>query len=205
MAYKPADELEKASWTAEGRWVTTDHHPDTLLLMRPGDVRGRVQNVRYVKDLIDPKTQRPCRKGIRADIALWKNKLPEGFVEGIKQGLKKDVSIGFVSEDDETPGEWEGQRYDYVQRSIFIDHLAVGVPVGRCPSPYCGLGVDEILQEDDECPISGEIRRLGIKESCRRLAAAFGHDAVSALRGEQIQRDTLPRTIEPPINGVNGC
>ena len=200
-AYKPAEELEKAAWTAEGRWVTTDHHPDTLLLVRPDDIRGRIQEPRFVKNLMDPKTQRPCRKGIRADIALFKLKLPPGFVEEIKQGLKKDVSIGFTSEDDETPGEWEGQHYDYVQRNIFIDHVAVGVPVGRCPSPLCGLGVDEILQEDDKCPISGEIRKLGIKESCRRLAAAFGQDAISVLKGEQIQRAS-PRNQDASVNDV---
>ena len=27
MAYKPADELEKAAWTAEGRWVKALSHP----------------------------------------------------------------------------------------------------------------------------------------------------------------------------------
>ena len=34
MAFKPAEELEKAAWTAEGRWVTTMKHPDTGLITR---------------------------------------------------------------------------------------------------------------------------------------------------------------------------
>jgi hypothetical protein len=40
----------------------------------------------------------------------------------------------------------------------------------------------------NKCPISGEIRRLVMRESCRRLAAAFGQDAVSVLRGEMMQK-----------------
>lgn len=54
----------------------------------------------------------------------------------------KDVSIGFVYTEDWTPGEWNGQKYDFIQRDIVINHVAVGVPKGRCPSPLCGLSVD---------------------------------------------------------------
>jgi hypothetical protein len=113
-------------------------------------------------------------------------------VDQAKQGLKKDVSIGFTYDLDKTPGDWRGQHYDYIQRNIFIDHVAVGVPVGRCPSPYCGLGVDSLAStplekrcvEPGKCPICDEIEKLGIEEASKRLAASFGSAAVDALKSE---------------------
>jgi len=138
-AYKPAEELEEAAWTADGRWLTTEQ-----LLVRREDVKGRVENPRFVKDLLDPKTRRPMDRGIRADLRFFKNKIPLQLIEELKNGMCRDVSIGFLYDEDKTPGEWRGQHYDFIQRNIFIDHVAAAVPRGRCSSPYCGIGIDEL-------------------------------------------------------------
>ena len=69
------------------------------------------------------------------------------FLADVKSGKRKDVSIGFFYDFDETPGDWNGEKYDFVQRNILIDHLAAGVPVGRCPSPYCGISVDSFVRK----------------------------------------------------------
>jgi hypothetical protein len=65
----------------------------------------------------------------------------------IKSGELKDNSIGFTCDKDLTPGEFQGQHYDYVQRNICIDHLAAPIEKGRCPSPYCGINVDSAEQD----------------------------------------------------------
>jgi len=142
--YKPADELEKAAWTADGRWLTTEKHPDTHLLIRRSDVKGRVEKPRFVKNLLDPKTKRPMDRGIKANLRFFKNKISPLLLEELKGGARRDVSIGFTYDEDPTPGEWRDQPYDFVQRNIFIDHVAAGIPRGRCPTPYCGIGVDEL-------------------------------------------------------------
>jgi hypothetical protein len=280
MAYKPADELEKAAWTADHRWVTTDKHPDTVLLMRSDDVKGRIENPEFVKNLVDPATRRPMDRGIRADLVFFKRKLAPAYIDAVKQGLKNDVSIGFSYEEDRTPGEFRGQRYDYTQRNIFIDHVAAGVPLGRCPSPFCGIGVDAVFTAADpweegekfirsghrpadqfdivatipitegvqavlgcpkgnlgpdkkckvgtviqsylfdkgkftliqakawfekhkgeenmsaDCPICDEIKRLGVEEASKRLAAAFGKAAVDALKEDQSEREKAKKEQE---------
>lgn len=145
-AYKPASELEKAAWTADGRWVTILKHPDTALLQNAEDIYGKIEHPRFVKDLIDPKTKRPNRRGIRADVKWFKNKVPETVISQIKSGDLRDVSIGFTYKGDETPGEWNGQRYDYVQRNFFLDHVAAPIEAGRCPGPFCGIAVDSLLK-----------------------------------------------------------
>lgn len=72
MAYKPADELEKAAWTADGRWVKALSHPTSDHIRNINDINGRMENSRFRKDLIDPKTNRPCRRGHRSRYSLFK-------------------------------------------------------------------------------------------------------------------------------------
>lgn len=151
-AYKPADELEKSAWTMNHRLVKILAHPDTGLLSRTDDVSGQIDNVRFVKNLNDPKTGRPMRKGIVGDLHLWKHTrghpgamaVPEEVLEQIRSGDLHDCSIGFTFRKDETKGDFNGVGYDYIQRSLFLDHLAAPIAGGRCPAPYCGLGVDQI-------------------------------------------------------------
>jgi len=305
-AYKPADELEKAAWTADHRWVKILSHPETALLQATGDIYGVVENPKYVKNLMDPKTKRPMRKGVRADIKWFKDKVPEAVIEQIKNGMMRGVSIGFTYEEDRTPGDWNGQKYDFVQRNIFIDHVAAPIEEGRCPGPLCGIAVDSVVkkpkveadkvvkrgdkwcvihchgeeegeiikcfdikeeaeamhraiqakkhdvelrdqgekppadwmdkckavvsegmpgyteeqvnavcgniwyhkpemhgigdisepEQEKDCPICQEIRRIGLLESAKRLVKAYGKDIISVIRGEEPQKTTLQTTEE---------
>ena len=158
-AYKQADELEKAAWTAEGRWVKILSHPQDGLITRASDINGKLSNVRFRKDLNDPKTNRPCRRGIEADVTWFKDRTPKEVLDKIRNGDLKDCSIGFTCEQDSTPGEFQGVHYDYVQRDICIDHLAAPIERGRCPSPYCGINMDaepapKIQVEDADLGVS---------------------------------------------------
>ena len=147
MAYKPADELEKAAWTADGRWVKALSHPHGNYIDNIADINGRMENPVFRKDLNDPKTKRPCRRGIEVDIRFFKDRVDADVLEKIRKGELKDNSIGFSCNKDMVKGEFQGQKYDYVQRDICIDHLAAPIPKGRCPSPYCGINVDSIEQD----------------------------------------------------------
>ncbi len=208
--YKPAEELEKAAWTAEGRWLTTERHPDTRLITRREDVKGRVEAPRYVKDLVDPKTRRPMDRGIRANLRFYKKNVPAALLDELRSGKSADVSIGFLYDEDKTPGEFRGQKYDFVQRNLFIDHVAAAVPTGRCPSPLCGIGADSYplppptgstgekplpsqplphAENEGRCPICDELTRLGDREFSRRLARAFGVDAVLAATDDKRGRE----------------
>ena len=261
-AYKPADELDKAAQAAEAigsRPITILHHPDTGMIQRASDVYGKATEFRFAKDLMDAKTKRPCRKGIRAKLTWRKDRLNDAVLEQMRNGSLRDVSIGFPYEEDRTPGEWEGLRYDFVQRNIFIDHIAAPVEAGRCPGPVCGIAVDTLtvaldpweeteqyirsghrapsttcrtktLSEEEgikaiicqygetweiqsylfsrakgwtvekarqwyeshkgdsvtasDCPICSEIERAGLEDAGKRLAGAYGEDALKVIRGE---------------------
>lgn len=45
-------------------------------------------------------------------------------------GDRRELSLGYSAILDETPGEWNGQRYDAIQRNIRVNHLSV-VKKGR--------------------------------------------------------------------------
>lgn len=62
---------------------------------------------------------------------LFKDPETIAFIERART-MKHDVklSAGYYNEDDKTPGEYEGQRYDVVQRNIRYNHVAL-VAEGR--------------------------------------------------------------------------
>ena len=63
-------------------------------------------------------------------------------MDDVKSGRKRDVSVGFTYDTVEKTSEWQGEKYDYVQENLLINHVAVGVPVGRIRAPFIGLGCD---------------------------------------------------------------
>lgn len=148
-ALKSRDELEAYAWTVDGRWIIAGGHPENPIISSRDEVSGRTFNARYCKDLKDPKTGRPCRGGVRADIEVFNSKISPDDLKSMINGTKADVSIGFFFDKDDSPGTlddgpFKGEAFDYVQRSMFHDHLAVAIDNGRCPSPFCGLGADEL-------------------------------------------------------------
>jgi len=160
-ALKHRDELEAYSWTVDGRWIIVGGHPEDAIISDRAQVGGRTVNPKYVKNLKDPKTGRPNRAGVTADIQVFNNKISKQQLDDMKSGKKADVSIGFFYAKDEKAGivedgPFKGDAYDYVQRNMFHDHTAVGIEDGRCPSPYCGLGADEICKHSlTNDPFSG--------------------------------------------------
>jgi len=151
IAWKPADELEKAAPYAGPRWAVSGRHPETGLLMDIDDIHGLFESPRFVKNLKDHgRTGRENNRGISGNLWAFLKKIPPQTIDDMKKGKRQDVSIGFVFTMDQTPGTVQegplkGQSYDYVQREIFIDHLTFGINNGRCPMPYCGIGADTNL------------------------------------------------------------
>ena len=159
-ALKHRDELEAYAWTVSGRWAIAGGHPEAAIISDRSQVSGRTVNPRFVKNLKDPKTGRPNRAGVVADLEVFDKHIDAKLLAEMKKGKKTDVSIGFFYTADKTAGAVEdgpfkGEKYDYVQRNMFHDHLAIGIDNGRCPSPYCGLTADQINEKVAADPFSG--------------------------------------------------
>lgn len=129
-AFKSAAELLKATKTARAAKITILEHPETLVVMSQAQMKGIVEKPFFE------------RNRIKAVLSFWKADCPAEFLKDVRAGNLKDVSIGFYYRPDFKKGAWNGQGYDYLMRDIVIDHVAAGVPRGRCTYPSCGIGVD---------------------------------------------------------------
>lgn len=189
LAYKPRDELEAYAWTADNRWVMVGSHPEDGIISSRDQISGRTVNPRYVKDLLDPKTGRPNRAGVRADVQIFNKMISPKTLEDMKNGKKQDVSIGFFYTKDETKGAvvdgpFKGAEYDYVQRNMFHDHLAAGIDAGRCPMPYCGLGADEIGRRLTGDPFAGFSSFSDCQKKIKEKNPDLSDEQVNAICGK---------------------
>jgi hypothetical protein len=73
---------------------------------------------------------------------FFKDRCSPKYLEDIKTGKAKSVSIGFFFQCVPQKGEFKGKPYDYMKKDILIDHVAVGSWQGRCSYPACGIGLD---------------------------------------------------------------
>lgn len=62
----------------------------------------------------------------------------------LERKSKREVSIGFMTDCDDTPGTYNGEQYDSAQRNIRVNHVA-HVEAGRA-GPQCSIHVD--MKED---------------------------------------------------------
>lgn len=130
-ALKPGDELTKAAQVS--RVYLAWDHPPLRIITRPQEIKGFVDGLHAEKD----------GKGVKVKgrLSFFKKNLTADQAELIRSKVRRDVSLGFYYSEDRTPGSWNGQPYDYVQRDFVFDHVA-SVDHGRCPFPQCGIGVD---------------------------------------------------------------
>ena len=197
-AYKPADELEKMAKIANRIGnvpVKILEHPgaDTnYLLLKQGDTHGRAGNFRFVKNLIDEKTKRPMRRGVKADITWYKDMVSADVLERVKNGDLRDNSIGFTFDYDDAEGDFNGVHYDYIQRNIFLNHIAAPIEAGRCPGPICGIGYDSatMIRFDaavmDTCPVCKRIKEVGFAVAGKRLWKQYGADVLEVIEGNPL-------------------
>jgi hypothetical protein len=134
--YRPANELRDAAWTLEGAWVVALNHVNSVFVTSRADIRGRVENARF------------CGKinGVLGDIRFFKNRCDQKFLDDVKCGELKDVSVAYFCDDDFTPGKFADEPYDFVQKNFLFGHVAAGISEGRCPSPFCGMALDSLIR-----------------------------------------------------------
>ncbi|WP_252108984.1 MULTISPECIES: DUF2213 domain-containing protein [unclassified Halomonas] len=117
----------------------------------------------------------------------------------IKQDGWKELSVGYSVDLDETPGEYNGERYDAIQTNIRVNHLAV-VPAGRAGNARLNLdaadavttiGNDAEPPTDEDDPVMNKVRLdNGLEyDAAPEVAQAYSKARADALDAEK-QRDT---------------
>jgi len=131
-ALRPREELKQSLETFEIPRVIAQRHPDSMILTGHSLIVGKVKNVVWDEE----------NGLVHGEVHINKKKVTPEFLAGVKTGVYNKNSIGFIYTEDWTKGTFNNQPYDFVQRNILADHLAIGVPNPR--DPNCILGVDTI-------------------------------------------------------------
>ncbi|MBE6725083.1 MAG: DUF2213 domain-containing protein [Ruminococcaceae bacterium] len=106
---------------------------------------------------------------VRADIMIHDTK-------ALKNCRFKELSLGYNLDLEEEPGEWEGQKYDAIQRNIRVNHLAV-VREARA-GDQARLNIDS---RSDNTILTGGHRTMAKKKTRRK----YNNDGI--LSPEQLQ------------------
>lgn len=123
---KPADELRKILDHGENRHIT-DEHP----------VGGTVTSIKerkgFIRDLSFTDSNELC-----GDMVI----VCPILIDAIRNGSKREVSIGFRADTDITAGMFNDSPYTEIQRNMLLDHVAVTTH-GRC-SRKDGCGIHKL-------------------------------------------------------------
>src|SRR5512136_1629743 len=112
-AFRSAKELEEALFTFSKAWVTAEKHPEPLISIvtdRKRQIKGELTDVRFDGDAVNPAGKKS--PAVRANVHLYKKTLSKEFIEDIKSGRRRDVSVGFTYDTVDKKGEWQGEPYD---------------------------------------------------------------------------------------------
>ena len=120
---------------ADGSTVRELRHPDEVF--RPDSLASLsaapITDL-HPKEMVSPKNVRTLRVGhvgeaVRQDghrVAATVTIEDEQVIAAVERGDRREISCGYACEVDPTPGEWNGQHYDAMQRSIIYNHAALG-------------------------------------------------------------------------------
>lgn len=172
--YRPAKELQDAAWTLEGTWIVSRNHVETVFVTDRADIRGKVENVSFCSKI----------NGVIGDIRFLKAKCDAAFLDGVKKGDLKDVSVAYFCEDVFTPGKFGDEPYDFVQQNFMFGHVATGIAEGRCPSPFCGMAVDSLFTKPHNDPeVTEKYVRIRIRDPDLFVEGSFRTIVLSAEEG----------------------
>jgi len=88
-------------------------------------------------------------RNIRGMGYFKKDSLPSYLLDTLTQGLPFSVSIGFMAEKG-VGGIFDGENYDFIQKNMVLDHLAICIDsTPRCSLPDCGGNVEKFEAADN--------------------------------------------------------
>jgi len=121
-----------------------------------------------------------------ADFVIHKDSKTQVLINDYKDGKYIDTSMGFKCDDDFTPGKFNGQTYDYIQRNIALDHNAILMSAdgqkarGRMPSPIGGIGADSSNNETGDILMDEETKKIVDTLKADNATLTKSHDEANA-------------------------
>ena len=115
--------------------------------------------------LVNAKTAKALQVGTLLDVGRQDGeniKVPliihaDEAISQAENGRIKQLSLGYTLNLDETPGVWNGQHYDAIQRNIRVNHLALVSKARAGDVATLNLDGDEVIEPEDDTNPKGKI------------------------------------------------
>ncbi len=188
--YRPAEEVFHADHLASiaAKPITDEHHGR----ITAANARGKI-----IGSTLSPGRQ--DGENVIGDIIIH---------DSASTAVKRELSLGYTLDLDETPGEFNGVRYDAVQRNLRVNHLAL-VTKGRAGNARLNLDSADAVSlstEDDETMPTVKVRldsAPGIEyEASPEVAVALAtlqgtvKTATERADAAEAARDALKATVD---------
>ena len=125
-------------------------------------------------------------------------------IDKILKGGKRELSLGYKVDLEETPGVWNGQEYDAIQRNIRINHLAI-VPRGRAGNARLNLDRHDAVsfnpEEENSMP-ADNLGRIRLDNGLEYQAAPEVIVEVEKLRGDKANLETQVNELRKRLDTV---
>lgn len=172
----PEEVFAPASLASAAQVPVTDDHPPT-----------RYPNKPHLNGLLDASNARDYSVGSAAqprqdgDKLVGQLRVTDGPTASKMQAGKVALSCGYTCVSDRTPGVFEGQPYDVVQRKIRYNHVAL-VDVGRA-GPEARVRVDSVdTRVEHASPMPGHL------PEGETPVIVTGHKGVIDMTKEEIEK-----------------
>lgn len=125
------------------------------------------------------------------------------MIDKVMKGGKRELSLGYKVDLEETPGVWNGQEYDAIQRNIRINHLAI-VPRGRAGNARLNLDRHDAVsfnpQEENAMPEN--LSRIRLDSGLEYQAAPEVVVEVEKLRSDKAELTTHVDELQKQLDTV---
>ena len=157
---------------------------------------GRVTTDNVEKETIGTMLTAAVKDGenVRVEIVIHNT-------DALKTGLR-ELSLGYDLDLDETPGEWNGQPYDAIQRNIRVNHLAL-VSAARA-GEQARLNIDG-KENLTGGPVMEEQNKQDSVLSPEELEAAIADYVAKKASGAGENGDNATAETTPPVAEENAA
>ncbi|MGL5965617.1 MAG: DUF2213 domain-containing protein [Kluyvera sp.] len=186
---RPPEEVFNADSLAsfKGKPITIGH---------PGPVNSRNAKKHMVGTMLEPGRQ--DGENVKVPIMVY----DENAINSATSGRTKQLSLGYRLDLDETPGEWNGQPYDAVQRNIRINHLALVSKARAGDVATLNLDGDEEITLDDNQPKGKTMQKLRLDNGLEYDASPEVVVAFNALKQDAEDANTKLSEAQTTISTI---
>lgn len=194
--------LRDGSVLREYRDASEVFHPDALETASLAPVTNE-----HPQDFVSPDNVRDIACGsageakrdgdrVRAPLLITDPTL----IRQMEDGTRRQISMGYTCDVEMTPGEWNGQKYDAVQRNIRMNHIAV-VSAGRAGAE-CAARMDSAAWTPDDGvePTQDETRKdekmALIKKRIDGIEFEISEEAAQAVAKLEGRADALAAQVK---------